>query len=114
MKNMAVCCLLFVLLAASPAYAEKAEDLLGLATDFDSKTLTIEVVSSGCTGKSSFRLNLNGNTLTVYRIGRDACKAMPSKVKITYSLEEVGMNPHAPFKVGNRFIVNEKLPGLLE
>ena len=49
--------------------------------------------------------------MTVYRVEPDACKAMPAKVKFTYSLEEAGINPHRPFKVGNSFIVNENLAG---
>jgi hypothetical protein len=112
MKTFAIFCLLFGLLGASAAFAEKSEKLLGMSTDFDGKTLTIEVASSGCTSKGSFRLDFKNNTLTVYRIDRDACKAMPSKVKFTYSLEEAGINPHKPFKVGNSFIVNENLAGL--
>ena len=86
--------------------------LLGLATDFDGKTITIETASNGCTNKGSFRLDFKNNVLTVYRIQRDTCKAMPSKVKFTYSLEEVGINPHKPFPVGNLFIVNENLAGM--
>lgn len=112
MKTIALCCLLAGLLFAPPAFAEKAEDLLGLSTDFGAKTLTIEVAGSGCTTRKSFRLDFRNDLLTVYRIERDSCKAMPEKIKIVIPLAEVGIDPHHPFKVGNRYIVNENLSGL--
>lgn len=112
MKRIAVFCLLFGLLGASPAFAGQPEKLLGLTTDFQGKTITIEVAGSGCTDKDSFRLEFKNDVLTIYRIKADACKAMPSKVSFSYSLEQLGMSPHHPFKVGNPFIVNENLADL--
>jgi hypothetical protein len=114
MNKVTIFCMLFGLLVASPAFAGKAEVLLGVTTDFDEKTITIEVVSNGCTNKDSFRTDFKTNVLTVYRIQRDGCKAMPSKVKFTYSLEELGISPHRSFSVGNHFIVNENLAGIVE
>ncbi len=113
MKKFAVFCLLFGLLGNYPAFAAgQPEKLLGLTTDFGGKTITIEVAGSGCTGKDSFRPEFKNEVLTVYRIKQDACKAMPSKVRISYSLDELGINPHHPFRIGNPFIVNENLAGI--
>lgn len=111
MKTSAICCMLFLLLAASTARAQEREALLGLQTDFTGKTLTIEVVGSGCTDKGYFRLDFSNDVLTVYRLQRDACKAMPMKTSITYGLDELGIDPHKPFRVDNPFIVNEYLAG---
>ncbi len=109
MKTFAVLCMLFGFFSNSPAFAGQPEMLLGLTTDFEAKTIIFEVAGSGCTGKDSFRPEFRNGVLTIYRIKPDACKAMPSRAKFTYSLEEVGINPHHPFRIGNSFIVNENL-----
>lgn len=113
MKISAICCLLFLLLAAATAGAEEREPLLGLQTDFRGKTITIEVVGSGCTDKGYFRLDFSDDVLTVYRLQRDACKAMPQKTSLSYTLEELGIDPNKPFRVGNSFMVNEYLAGMV-
>lgn len=112
MKPSIVCCMLFIFLVASTARAEFREALLGMQTDFRGKTITIEVVGSGCTDKGYFRLDFSNDVLTVYRLQRDACKAMPEKIGLTYTLEELGIDPNKPFRVGNPFIVNEYLAGM--
>lgn len=112
MKPSIIFCMLFIILAASTARAEFRETLLGLQTDFRAKTLTIEVMGSGCTDESYFRLEFANDLLTIYRLKRDACKAAPMKTSITYRLDELGIDPNKPFRVGNPFIVNEYLAGM--
>jgi hypothetical protein len=113
MKLSITCCLLALLLAASTARAEVREALLGLATDFSAKTVTIQVVSSGCTDRGDFRPDFSSDVLTFYRLRRDACKALPEMIGLSYTLEELGIDPHKPFRVGNPFIVNEHLAGMV-
>lgn len=105
-------CLSAMIFAVSPAFAEQPEKLLGLTTDFRAGSVTIEVAGSGCTDRDSFRVEFSNQTLTVYRVIPDNCKAMPAKEAFTYSLKELGISPHKPFTVGNPFIVNENLTGL--
>lgn len=103
--------LLGALLWAAPALAEeeRTEALLGVASDFDAGKVSFEVASTGCTGKKDFRVKRDGDTLTLLRLRRDACKAMPQRTKIDFTLEELGVTPHKPFKVANPFIVNENV-----
>lgn len=103
--------LLGALSLAAPALAEeeRTEALLGVATDFDAGKVTFEVASTGCTGKGDFRLKRDGDTLTLLRLRRDACKAMPQRTKLDFTLEELGVTPHKPFKIANPFLVNENV-----
>ncbi len=87
--------------------AEPMEPLLGLSADFGAGTLTLVVVSTGCTEKGDFRVKLDDGVLKVERLRVDACKAMPMKAPITWTLDELGISPHTPFHVGNPFLVNE-------
>lgn len=114
MKKLTLYSMLFILLGASAALAEQKEVLLGLTTDFDKETLTIEVASSGCTESKDFRLDFADNVLTVFRTRRDACKAMPGRLSLTYPLREAGIGPHKPFRVGNAFLVNENLAQVVD
>ncbi len=109
MKKPAVSLFLAIILGSVTAFAEPPEKLLGLSTDFHQKTVTIEVAGSGCTTKENFRLEFKNDTLTVYRVKHDACKAMPAKASFTYSLADAGIPLHQPFKIGNFFIINENL-----
>lgn len=93
----------------APAAAEQPEVLLGVSMDFDKGQITLEVVSSGCTKKQDLRFEFSNNVLTVFRKERDSCKAMPSKVGFAYPLQEIGINPHAPFRISNAFIANTLL-----
>ncbi|MDD2319126.1 MAG: hypothetical protein PHO83_03640 [Geobacteraceae bacterium] len=111
MKMVAVFSLM--LLCASTVFAEDKEVLLGVATDFSASTITFDVVGSGCTDKSSFRMDFSDKVLTVFRTRRDTCKAMPEKTSLTYTLDELGINPHKPFAIGNYFLVNENLAGVV-
>ncbi len=104
----AVTAILLGLLSATAA-AEQPEVLLGVAMNFEKSQITLTVVSSGCTRKGDFRFEFSNSVLTVIRKERDSCKAMPSKVDFTYPLKEIGINPHAPFRISNAFIANELL-----
>jgi hypothetical protein len=99
------------LLIAGSALAadERPETLLGVATDFDAGKVTFEVASNGCTARKDFRGELKDGTLTLIRLGRDSCKRMPERMKITFTLAELGLTASKPFAVGNRFVVNENL-----
>lgn len=99
------------LLLAGPAWgeAERREALLGVATDFDGGKVTFEVASNGCTAKKDFRVSNEKGTLTVFRLRRDACKAMPERLKLSWTLQELGLSAHQPFTLGNQLIVNENV-----
>ena len=91
------------------ARAQQAEPILGLATDAEAKTVSIMVSSSGCTDKSYFSFALEGDVLTFKRIKRDACKAMPCRHTVTYSFEELGINPESAFRIGNPLCLSENV-----
>lgn len=114
MKVFTICFMiyLFIIAGISQAFAEEPEVLLGISTDFDKKELTIEVASSGCTMKGDFRFHYKDNVLTFIRIRRDDCKAMPQKIKLTYPLQAIGISPHQPFSLSNKFIVNENIANI--
>lgn len=114
MKLPIICCVIVMLLGATAAKGEVREALLGLQTDFTAKTLTIEVASTGCTDRNHFRLDFSDGILTAYRTMKDTCKAMPQKTSLTYKLDELGIDPHRPFMVGNPFIVNEFLANMVD
>jgi hypothetical protein len=99
------------LLLAGTALAagERPESLLGVVTDFDAGKIIFEVASNGCTAKKDFRCDLKDGTLTLVRVRRDSCKAMPQREKIVFTLEELGLSPNKPFALGNKLIVNENL-----
>jgi hypothetical protein len=111
MKVLAVCCVV-MFLCASTVLADEKETLLGFSTDFAAGTITIDVVGSGCTDKSSFRMDLTNDVLTVFRVRKDTCKAMPEKAPFTYTVDEVGINPNKPFTIANPFLVNENLASI--
>lgn len=102
---------LWALLLAGTALAadERPESLLGVVTDFDAGRITFEVASNGCTARKDFRCDLKDGTLTLVRLRRDSCKAMPQREKIVFKLEELGLSPNKPFALGNKLIVNENL-----
>jgi hypothetical protein len=96
-------------LLAVPALAaeEPPEALLGVSTDLAAGQVVFEVASNGCTAKADFRGRLEGAVLTLVRIRRDACKAMPRREPIAFSLAELGLKAHQPFTLGNRLVVSE-------
>ena len=97
---------------AALAAEERPETLLGVATDFDAARVTFEVASNGCTTRKDFRCDRKDGTLTLVRLRRDTCKAMPSREKIAFTLQELGLSPHEPFTLGNKLIVNENVAQL--
>lgn len=98
----------FVLaLGCTAAAAEQPEVLLGVSMDFEKSEMTLEVASSGCTKKEDFRLEYANRVLTVIRKERDACKAMPQKIALTFPLKEIGIAPHTAFRIANAFIASE-------
>ena len=98
--------LLFTL-AQPSANAAVPENLLGVSFDFDKKEVTIQVVSNGCTEKGHFSFEMKNDMLTINRKQKDECKRLPEKVNFTFSLKDAGIDPNKPFKIENKFIVNE-------
>jgi len=98
-----------LLAGAARAADERPEALLGVVTDFDAARIVFEVASNGCTARKDFRCDLKDGTLTLVRLRRDSCKAMPQREKIVFTLEEIGLSPSKPFALGNKLIVNENL-----
>lgn len=92
---------------ATAAWAGEPEDLLGFSLDAERGRLTIEVVSTGCTAKGDFRFERSGEVLTVVRLARDACKAMPSRARLEFSLAEAGVDARTPLRLGNRLVADE-------
>jgi len=109
MKKCVIAICLLLLSMSTQAKAEQVENLLGLETDFDARQVVLVVASSGCTSKGDFRVEVKDDVLTVYRLQRDACKRMPFRERIAFTLDELGISPHKPFALGNRIVVNENL-----
>lgn len=101
MKIIGILLTLIAISGAMSALAQQPEPIYGISTDATEKTLTVIVKSTGCTDKSYFSFSMEGDLLTFKRIRRDACKAMPMRHPITYSLEELGIVPQKPFRLGN-------------
>ncbi len=102
--------LLVLLVAASTMAgvpAQTQEVLLGLATDSGAGTVTLTVMTSGCTSKSDFHFVVEKGVLTVFRHNRDACKAMPERLNLVFTLKELGLKADAAFTVTNKFAVSE-------
>jgi hypothetical protein len=99
--------LCMVLYSIVHAAAAQPEVLLGITTDLDKGEITIEVASSGCTTKADFCFEYKDQVLTVIRKQRDTCKAMPEKIRLTFKLKDVGVDPNTPFRISNAFVVNE-------
>jgi hypothetical protein len=92
---------------ATAAWAGEPEDLLGFSLDAGRGRLTLEVVSTGCTAKGDFRFERQGEVLTVVRQARDACKAMPSRARLEFTLAEAGVDVRTPLRLANRFVADE-------
>lgn len=101
-----------LVLMTSGTYAAQPEDLLGISLDNEKQEITIEVVGSGCTQKKHFLFEMKENTLTIVRTERDACKAMPDKTSLTFSLREAGIEPNKSFRIGNKFIANKYIANM--
>jgi hypothetical protein len=94
------------------AKKDALERLHGLR--FDETCLAIRVTSTGCTGKEDFEIRLSksttGNTaltLEVLRLTPDRCKTISHVVELSFSWEELGLDPAllkaASVRVANPF-----------
>ena len=88
------------------------ETLLGFTVNYDRKEVAITVVSTGCTTKSDFSFTVAENTITVNRLKKDYCKAMPEAVSFTYTLQEAGFSADKKYVISNSFIVNPNLANI--
>ncbi|MCK4906321.1 MAG: hypothetical protein KAS64_02155 [Spirochaetes bacterium] len=104
-----ICMIVLLLFISTSVWAENPETILGFSTDYDKGNITIYVVSTGCTKKGDFRFDYKGNVLTIVRTRRDACKAMPEKISLTFNLKEVGIKSNIPFRISNKIVVNLNL-----
>lgn len=101
MKITAILIALVSIFITGPALAQQPEPIYGVSTDAGGKTLTVVFSSTGCSDKSYFSFSFENDVLTFRRVMPDACKAMPMRHPITYSLEELGIDPQKPFRLGN-------------
>ena len=92
--------------AAEPAI------LAGVSLDYDKMQVTIQVIGSGCTQNSDFKFEMKNDTLTVFRLKMDYCKAMPEVVSFTYPLKDAGIDADKFFVISNKFITNPNLASL--
>lgn len=71
----------------------------------DARGLTLQVGSSGCTAKDSFRLTVAGSPwrakVTAMRVRPDYCKAMFRIVEFTWSYRELGVRRGTRIRVMN-------------
>ena len=75
-----------------------AEPLLGVLTNYDSSTVSIFVVSNGCTSKGDFSLTYRNDTLLVTRTKPDYCKMVPHTVNFNWTFQEAGILPNKPIR----------------
>jgi hypothetical protein len=92
---------------AAAAWAGEPEVLLGFSLDAEKGQVVLEVASTGCTGKADFAFERQGEVLTVVRKARDACKAMPSRARLEFTLAEAGVDVRTPLRLANRFVADE-------
>lgn len=98
--------LLAMLFTTCIAYSKTQEKLLGILLNYESKEITISVVSSGCTNKKDFEFIFKNGVLTIYRLKPDYCKAMEDVVTFTYSFTDAKIDTNKPFTISNKFIAN--------
>lgn len=80
-----------------------AEPILGIQMNGDSGSITLSVVSNGCTQKTDFACTVTNDTLLLTRLNPDNCKRMPFHTKFTWSFKEAGITIGKPFFVRNPF-----------
>lgn len=113
MKKPVIIGLLCLLAASAAGFAETQqgteEVLMGLAAD--AKTLTIRVESGGCTEKKGFHIAVQKterraphHVLTIYRIGRDECKAfLMDGVELKFDLnKDLGLSGSTTYSIANK------------
>lgn len=89
-----------------------AEKLLGLVFNYDKGEIALTVVTKGCTGKADFSFTVSDGTITVLRIKKDECKAMPEAAVFLYSMKELGIDPNKYYKLMNGFMANPDLANI--
>ncbi len=109
MKIIAMLLAVITISAATPALAQQVEPVYGISTDAKEKTMTVVFDSTGCSDKSYFSFGFENDLLTFKRVKRDACKAMPMRHPVTYSLKELGVDPQKPFRLGNPISYSQHL-----
>jgi len=107
-KFLVISTLVFILSIAG-AKAATSENLIGIKLDYEKNEITIQVVSSGCTDKTSFAFEVKNDMLTINRIKQDECKAIEEAVSLTYTMKELGIDPNVPFILTNKLICNPYL-----
>lgn len=93
-------------IAASAQVKEIVEPLLGVELDGDDFRITIS--QKGGTFKHSFRFDVRKSGeeqfVTVVRISRDECKMVPQREVLTFTAEEIGIDPRKPVFITNSFL----------
>jgi hypothetical protein len=108
-----LCIFTVLFFSISSAAAEQPEILLGVSLDIEKGEITIEVVSTGCTSEADFRFEYKDNVLTIIRKQVDTCKAMPQKIRLTFKLQDIGIDPRTPFRISNVFIADESVANFI-
>ncbi|PKL45173.1 MAG: hypothetical protein CVV41_03525 [Candidatus Riflebacteria bacterium HGW-Riflebacteria-1] len=92
--------------AASAQVREIPEPLLGI--ELDGNDFRITIAQKGGTFKHSFRFDVRKSGeeqfVTVVRISRDECKMVPQREVLTFTAEEVGVDPRKPVFISNSFV----------
>lgn len=104
--------LLLMFIFASGYAKQRPEQLIGIKLDDDKKEVTLIVSASGCTQKGDFTFKLNHDTLTIYRIREDNCKAMSEAISLTYTFKEAGIDGNKPFILKNQLLANPMLSNI--
>jgi hypothetical protein len=125
MRRLVIIGLLCLIAALAGGLAEAQQQgteevLMALAAD--SKTLTIRVESGGCTEKKDFHLAIQKiegrvphHVLTIYRIRRDACKALlMDGVELKFDLsKDLGLSGFYTYSVANTIGAGVAAPRIL-
>ncbi len=77
------------------------EPVFSLAFNPQNETVSIEVLSMGCTRKQSFAFDLAGEALTIIRLEPDKCKMPPHRVILTYTGRDVLLLRGRTFRLMN-------------
>ena len=75
--------------------------------ELDSGYMVIKVLSSGCTGTHSFKVEVENqelNLIKVMRIKKDECGMKPRSIELQYSIRHLGLDLRQPIKLLNRLV----------
>ena len=94
-----------VILLASIVYAASQDSLEPLSgIQFSKQSLTLQVISNGCTKAEHFAIKAvtekGVRTLRIIRTKKDACRAMPRKIKLDLPFQ---FDNKRRYKVKNNF-----------